>query len=223
MTEPKQRLKIRLLLADDHPVVRAGVRSCLAAIHHFEIVGEAADGQEAVSKAHSLHPDVVVMDTYMPLMNGLQATKVLQREVPEIKVLIHAAQNSPESILEIVRSGARGYVMKDSPPEEMARAIDRLIKGETYYTTDAAHKALEKLAPPPRRRGRRPAPDLSDREIEVLRGIADGKSNREIAAELGIGVRTVETHRERIMDKLNVHNMAGLIKFAIAHGVATLE
>jgi two-component system nitrate/nitrite response regulator NarL len=223
MTEPTPKIKIRLLLADDHPVVRAGVRSCLSTNQHVEIVGEAADGQEAVSKARELHPDVVFMDTYMPLMNGLQATKVLNREVPAIKVLIHAAQNTPESVLEIVRSGARGYVMKNAPPEEMGRAIERVNRGDTYYTTEAAHKALESIAPSPRRRGRRAAPDLSDREVEVLRGIADGKSNREIAASLGIGVRTVETHRERIMQKLNVHNMAGLIKFAIAHGIASLE
>jgi two-component system nitrate/nitrite response regulator NarL len=223
MTEPTPKIKIRLLLADDHPVVRAGVRSCLSTNEHVEIVGEAADGQEAVSKARELHPDIVFMDTYMPLMNGLQATKVLNREVPAIKVLIHAAQNTPESVLEIVRSGARGYVMKNAPPEEMGRAIESVNRGDTYYTTEAAHKALESIAPPQRRRGRRAAPDLSDREVEVLRGIADGKSNREIAASLGIGVRTVETHRERIMQKLNVHNMAGLIRFAIAHGVASLE
>ncbi|SRR5581483_1636693 len=223
MTEPKTKFKIRLLLADDHPVVRAGVRSCLAASAHLEIVGEAADGREAVSKARELHPDIIFMDTYMPNMNGLQATKLLNRESPEMKVLIHAAQDTPESVLQIVRSGARGYVKKDAPPEEMAKAIERLMQGDTYYNTDAARSALERLAPPPRRRGRRAALDLSEREVEVLRGIAEGKSNREIAAELGIGIRTIETHRERIMEKLNIHNMAGLIRFAIANGIVTLE
>src|SRR5581483_10518339 len=208
--------KIRLLLADDHPVVRAGIRSYLANNEHMEIVGEAGDGNEAISKVRELHPDVVFMDTYMPHMNGLEAAKLLNQQVPGIKVIMHCVHNSHECVLQMIRSGARGYVMKTAQPEELAAAIERVNKGDTYYNSEVARIALDEHTRNSRKRGRRATPDLSERELEVLAGIAEGKSNREIGDELGIGVRTIETHRERIMQKLQIHNVAGLIKFAIA-------
>jgi DNA-binding NarL/FixJ family response regulator len=215
--------KIRLLLADDHPVVRAGIRSYLANNQHMEIVGEAADGNEALSKVRELHPDVVFMDTYMPRMSGLEAAKLIHQQVPEVKVIMHCVHNSRECALQIIRSGARGYVMKNAPPEELAAAIERVNKGDTYYTTDVAKQALDEHSKASQKRGRRAAEDLTERELQVLAGIADGKSNREIGEKLGIGVRTIETHRERIMQKLQIHNVAGLIKFAIARGLSNLE
>jgi DNA-binding NarL/FixJ family response regulator len=226
MPEAETAVKIRLLLADDHPVVRAGLRSFFSRNANMEIVGEAADGSEAVSKAQELHPDVVFMDTYMPRMNGLEAAKLLHRQAPEVKVLMHSFQNSHAFMLQVIRSGARGYVPKDASLEEMSKAIEQVNQGETYFKSDEARLAFAEHSsrvPSPSQRGRRAAEDLTEREIEVLRKVAEGKSNREIAADLGIGVRTVETHRERIMLKLQVHNVAGLIKFAIAQGVATIE
>jgi two-component system nitrate/nitrite response regulator NarL len=163
------------------------------------------------------------MDTYMPRMNGLKAAKLLNEEAPEVKVLMHSVDNSHQCVLQIIRSGARGYVLKNAEPEELAQAIERLNQGETYYNSEVARLALDEHTRAAGRRGRHAASDLSEREVEVLSRITDGKSNREIAAELGIGVRTIETHRERIMQKLQIHNVAGLIKFAIANGVASVE
>jgi two-component system nitrate/nitrite response regulator NarL len=223
MSAPQTKMKIRLLLADDYPLVRAGIRSFLSTNENVEIVGEAADGSEAVSKACELQPDVVFMDTYMPRMNGLEAAKRLNEQAPKIKVLIHSVDSSHECVLQIIRSGARGFVLKNAPPEEMAQAIEQVNQGDTYYKSDGAQLAFDAHTQVPKRPGRQAASDLSNREVEVLRKIADGKSNREIAGELGIGVRTIETHRERIMQKLQIHNVAGLIKFAIARGVATIE
>jgi two-component system nitrate/nitrite response regulator NarL len=223
MPETINKIKIRVLLADDHPVVRAGIRSFLSSNDNMEIVGEAEDGREAVSKARELQPDVVFMDTYMPRMNGLEATKVLNQQVPAVKVLMHSVHNSHECVLQIIRSGARGYVLKNGSLEELSQAIERVNQGDTYYNSEVARLALDEHSRNIRRRGRQAASDLSEREAEVLSQIAEGKSNREIAGELGIGVRTIETHRERIMQKLQVHNVAGLIKLAIAHGVAAIE
>src|SRR4051794_35260079 len=223
MSEKENKLKIKLLLADDYPLMRAGLRSCLAKNDRVEIVGEASDGSEAVTKARELRPDVVFMDTYMPNMNGLEATRMLHEQAPGIKVIIHTGYNSHECLLQIIRSGAHGYVMENAPPEEFAEAIERVNQGEKYYNSDVAKVALDEHSRKTQRRGRQASLDLSDREAEVLKGIAGGKSNREIAAELGIGVRTIETHRERIMQKLQIHNVAGLIKFAIARGFATIE
>jgi DNA-binding NarL/FixJ family response regulator len=223
MSETTTKIKIRLLLADDYPLVRAGIRSYFAANENVEIVGEAADGDEAVSKARELQPDVVFMDTYMPRMNGLEAARLLNQQAPKVKVLFHCVDDSHECVLQIIRCGARGFVLKNAPPEEMAQAIERVNQGDTYYKADGDQLAFKEHTQAPKRRGRQPASDLSGREVEVLRGIAEGKSNREIAGELGIGVRTIETHRERIMQKLQIRNVAGLIKFAIARGVATVE
>jgi two-component system nitrate/nitrite response regulator NarL len=223
MTENPNKIKIRLLLADDHPVVRAGVRSYLSANEHVEIVGEAADGEEAVSKARELQPDIVFMDTFMPRMNGFEATKLLHEQAPGVKVLMHSVYNSRDFILQIIRSGARGYVPKSASLDELNRAIEAVNQGETYYNSDVARHVFAEHSRGASGRGRRAALDLSEREVQVLRRIAEGKSNREIAMELKIGVRTIETHRERIMQKLQIHNVAGLIKFAIARGVATIE
>jgi two-component system, NarL family, response regulator NreC len=225
MPDPATNHKIRLLLADDHPVVRAGLRSFLTRNNRMEVVGEAADGSEAVSKAQQLHPDVVFMDSSMPGMNGLEAARLLRRQTPAVKVLMHSFQNGRAFLNQVIESGAQGYVSKDASLEEMAQAIEHVNHGETWFKSDDARLALEEHSRNSRtapHRGRRASADLTDREIEVLGKVAEGKSNRVIAAELGIGVRTVETHRERIMLKLQIHNVAGLIKFAIAKGLATI-
>lgn len=213
--------RIKILVADDHPVVRKGIAACLARQATVEIIGEAADGREAVRKARELKPDLILMDINMPHMSGLAVTELLSREMPGIKVLVLSAQGSTDCVMRIIQSGAHGYVLKDAPTEELMRAIETVHGGQAYFSADVARVALNQFV-----RGQSEAastPQLTNREREVLAQIADGLSNKEIASQLGVGVRTVETHRERIMRKLDIHNVAGLTKFAIAKGLVSLD
>jgi two-component system nitrate/nitrite response regulator NarL len=213
--------RIKLLLVDDHPIVRKGISSCLARQERLTIVGEAADGIEAVRKAKELSPDIVLMDIDMPHMNGLAVTEVLRREMPNIKVLILSMHSNTDYVLRIIQSGARGYILKEASTEELVKAIETVESGEAFFSPDVARVALNQFV-----RGPGDAPStsqLTNREREVLVQIAEGLSNKEIASHLGVGVRTVETHRERIMRKLNIHSVAGLTKFAISKGLITLR
>lgn len=213
--------RIKVLVADDHPVVRKGITSCLARQENLEIIGEAVDGREAVRKARELQPDLILMDISMPHMSGLAVTELLQREMPQIKVLVLSAQGNSDAVIRIIQSGARGYVLKDAPTDDLVRAIETVHRGESFFSPDVARVALNQFI-----RGHTDSsstPELTNREREVLAQIADGLSNKEIASQLGVGVRTVETHRERIMRKLDIHNVAGLTKFAISKGLVSLE
>ena len=213
--------RIKLLLVDDHPVVRRGISSCLARQEHLTIVGEAADGLEAVRKAKELSPDIILMDIDMPQMNGLAVTEVLRRELPMVKVLILSMHSNTDYVLRIIQSGARGYVLKEASTEELVRAIETVESGEAFFSPDVARVALNQFVRGP---GTGPnASQLTNREREVLVQIAEGLSNKEIASHLGVGVRTVETHRERIMRKLDIHSVAGLTKFAISKGLISLR
>jgi len=212
---------IRVLVADDHPVVRKGLSSCLAEASNVTIVGEAFDGQDALRKARQLLPDVVLMDIEMPLLNGLTAADILRKENPSIKVLILSMHNDSDYVMRILQSGARGYVLKQAPTEQLLKAIQSVHAGETFFSPDVARLALNQFVRGP---GEGPhTGQVSAREREVLIAIAEGLSNKEIACRLGVGVRTVETHRERIMRKLNIHSIAGLTKFAIAKNLIPLQ
>jgi two-component system, NarL family, nitrate/nitrite response regulator NarL len=213
--------KIRILIADDHPVVRKGLQSCLARQDVLKIVGEAADGEEALTKALDLKPDVVLLDISMPRKDGLEVTEVLRREAPSVRILILSVHTNREYIFRVIQAGAHGYVSKQAPPEQLAHAIQTVFDGQTYFTPEAAQAALHRLV---QNGGKRePFAQLTAREREVLMLIAQGQSNKEIASKLGIGVRTIETHRERIMRRLDIHSVAGLTKFAIANGLVPLE
>lgn len=211
---------IRLLIADDHPIVRHGICMCLMRQEKIQVVGQAGDGREALTLARQLKPDVVLMDIDMPQMNGLVVTELLRREMPQVKVLIFSMYSNSEYALRIIQCGARGFVLKEAPPEEILRAIEAVHAGTAHFSPDVARVALNQVV---RSKGSAAgASPLSNREQEVLRHLAEGESNKEIAGQLKIGVRTVETHRERIMRKLDIHSIAGLTRFAIAQGIVTL-
>ncbi len=219
-TRSTGKVPIRILIADDHPVVRRGLSACLARHQNLQIVGEAANGQEAVDKARELSPDIILMDVDMPQMNGLTATEILRRELSRIKVLILSMHSQSDYVLRILQSGARGYILKNAAPDDLAKAIETVHAGDNYFSPDVARIALNQFV-----HGAGEGPQvshISNREREVLVAIAEGLSNKEIASRLNVGVRTVETHRERIMRKLNIHTVAGLTKFAIAKGLVSL-
>ena len=219
MSASKQKIKI--LVADDHPVVRKGLQLCLARQERLRLVGEAADGEEALQKALELTPDVVLMDISMPRKDGLTVTGALRKAAPNIKVLILSVHGNREYLFRIIQAGAHGYVSKEATPDELLRAIESVHKGETFFSPEIAQAALSQLV---NNGGKKdPFAQLTSREREVLILIAQGQSNKEIANHLGIGVRTIETHRERIMRRLEIHSVAGLTKFAIANGLISLE
>jgi two-component system nitrate/nitrite response regulator NarL len=202
--------KIKVLIVDDHPVVRKGLQSCLSSKDNLKIVGEASDGNDAVR-----------MDISMPNMDGLAVTETLRKQSPGVKVLVLSMEGKRDAVLRIIKAGARGYVLKDAPPDELVRAIETVQSGEAFFSGPVAQIALNQYVS--ESDDDQPLAKLSEREREVLALIAEGKSNKEIAMHLGIGVRTIETHRERIMRKLDIHSVAGLTKFAIAHGMVSLE
>jgi two-component system, NarL family, nitrate/nitrite response regulator NarL len=217
----KTRSRIRVLLVDDHPVVRKGISSCLARHDHLHIVGEAADGREAVAKAKELLPDIVLLDIDLPQMSGLGVAEVLRKELPNSKVLILSGCERAEYLPRMLQSGARGYVLKGASPEELAKAIEIVTGGECYFSPRIARLAINRVV---QGNGVGPDPkDLTDREREVLVLVAGGLSNKEVSTQLDVGVRTVETHRERIMRKLGIHSIAGLTRFALAKGLITLR
>jgi two-component system nitrate/nitrite response regulator NarL len=213
--------KIKILVADDHPVVRKGLQSCLARVDRLKLVGEASDGEEALKKTRELRPDVVLMDISMPRMNGLAVTEVLRKEAPHVKILVLSVHNNKEYVFRIIQAGAHGYISKEAPPEELLRAIESVHTGEPFFSPEIARAALNQIVTSGGKK--EPFAQLTSREREVLVLIAEGQSNKEIANRLGIGVRTIETHRERIMRRLDIHSVAGLTKFAIANGMISLE
>lgn len=215
--------KIRLLLADDHPVVRKGIESCLARYPHLQIVGEAADGKQAVSKAKELSPHIVLLDIGLPDMDGVAVTERLKKESPQTKVLVLSMQQNKDTLLRLIQAGIRGYLLKDAAPDEIVRAIDSVQAGEAYFSPNVARLALNQYLAGNGQAATSPLSRLTDREREVLTLIAEGLTNKEVASKLDISVRTVETHRERLMRKLEIRSAAGLTKFAIAHGLVSLD
>lgn len=213
---------IRVLVVDDHAVVREGIRSVLERQPGFEVVGEAADGAAALKLAASTNPDVVVLDVSMPGGSGLRTAADLRTQVPEARVLILSMYDNAEYVLEAVRAGASGYLLKDSAATDLRQAVTKVHAGESYFSSAVeAQLTAAKRGEIDRESQSGKLGMLSGREREVLARIARGLTNKEIGTELGISHRTVETHRESLMRKLRIHTVAGLTKFALETGLAT--
>lgn len=227
--------KIRVLIVDDHAILREGIRFLLGAAGDIEVAGEAEDGQDAVEKVAALRPDVVLMDVAMPRMNGIDATRAIKATHPELPVLILSMHDSEEYILPILKAGASGYVLKRAAAQELVSALRAAVAGQTVLHPDVARRVMESLNNP----GARPAPaapplaypsgehpalaPLTDREREVLTLIAQGLTNQEIARRLYISIKTVQAHRANIMEKLDLHDAVELTKFAIRTGLVKLD
>lgn len=217
MTEPT----IRVLVADDHAVVREGIRHVLEREPGFEVVAEAANGSEVLPLAERHRPDVAVLDISMPGESGIQVAAQLRQRLPEIRILILSMYDNAEYVLESVRAGAHGYILKDTAATELRRAIRAVQNGEAFLSPPVASRLTAAVRGELEREARTgDLGSLTAREREVLRGIVGGQTNKEIAAALGISHRTVETHRESLMRKLRIRTVAGLTRFALEAGLA---
>jgi DNA-binding NarL/FixJ family response regulator len=213
--------RITVLLAEDHQIVREGFKSLLEHEDDLEVVGEAETGRQAVQLTRKLRPSVVVMDIAMPLLNGLEATRQIRKDFPETKVLILSAHNDDAYVEQVAALGASGFLVKQTSSHELAAAIRKIHGGETFFSAsvfkrvqDRSRKSLKRDGHPQEKNNR-----LSSREVEVLQLIAEGKANKQVASELGVSFKTVDKHRQHLMSKLNIHDVAGLTRYAIAEGI----
>ena len=203
--------KIRVLLVDDHMLVLDGLQARLELEDNIEIIATASNGLDALERAKETQPDLVLMDVSMPVLNGLEATKRFKAEQPNVKILMLSMHNDKEYILSLIQSGANGYVLKDVSSEELVQAINTVCQGGTYFSSGASDSLFSSASTSPIE-----SEELTKRETAVLKALAAGLSNKEIAQLLDISVRTVETHRQNVKNKLDIHTSAGLIKYALA-------
>jgi len=213
-------MAIRVLLADDHTIVRYSLRRVLESRDSIEVVAEASNGREAVELTRKHAPDVVLMDVAMPEMNGVDATRRILAELPDTRVVALSGHSHERLVADMLTAGARGYLLKDSEPDELVQAIERVAGGGAYLCRAVADVVLTDYV---QRLMKSPASALSAREREVLQLLAEGKSAKEVAAGLGVSVKTVESHRARVMDKLGLHSIAELTKYAIRAGLTSLD
>ncbi len=211
--------KIRVLIADDHAILREGIRALLKLSQDIEVVGEAADGIEAVEQCRRLNPDVVLMDIAMPGLGGLEATLEIKKENSRAKILVLTQYEDREYVRRFFRIGVAGYVLKKAAGSELAAAIRAAHRGGLVLDPDVARQAMEEYGAPAADETTDPYDTLTDREKQVLKLVAEGKSNKEVAELLDISVKTAMTHRQHLMEKLNLHSRTELIKFAIRKGV----
>lgn len=212
---------VRILLADDHGILRAGLRLLLQSIEGFEVVGEAADGREALVLTQKLKPDVVMMDIMMPELNGLDATARIAASSPGTNVVILSMSASEESVLAALRAGAVGYLLKNAPPVELEFALRAASRGETYLCSGVS-KYLVDRAVTRSRVAENSWELLTPRQREVLQLVAEGRTSKEIARKLEISVRTAETHRTQLMEALDIHDVPGLVRYALRKGLISL-
>jgi DNA-binding NarL/FixJ family response regulator len=220
MNSPKMK-PIKTLLADDHTIVREGLRALLAADSAIEVIGEAHNGREAVELTKALKPDVVVMDIAMPLLNGLEATRQILAAMPHTKVLILSAHSDDAYIDRVISVGAVGFLIKQTSAQILAKAIHEVMAGNAFYSPQVSKRLRDHYQKPDKIGGLmiKKATGLTSRELEVIQLVAEGHANKQVAAGLNISIKTVEKHRQHLMDKLNIHDTAGLTRYAIAQGI----
>jgi len=212
--------KISVLLVDDHPVVRQGLRALVEPEEDIEIIGEAENGRQAVALARQAPPDVVVMDVAMPLLNGLEATRQILKGVPGAKVLVLTSYGDEECVEQLMQAGAAGFLVKQSAANDLLNGIREVQRGNAFFSAAIARRLRDQgreaftSGQPGRKAG-----ELTSREAEVLQLIAEGFGNKQIARELSISIKTVEKHRQQVMNKLNIHEVAGLTRYAITKGM----
>jgi DNA-binding NarL/FixJ family response regulator len=224
MNAARSRKQIKVLLVDDHAILREGVHALLAREPDILVVGEAADGQEALEQVTRLKPDVVIMDIVMPRMNGLEATRLITERHPESRVLILSMYDDHEYVVQIIQAGASGYVLKRVVTEDLVRAIREVYAGESFlYPPIAATLIGDYLRVTKGERGDGPGEPLTAREREVLKLIADGHTNQAIAEQLGLSRKTVDSHRANAMRKLDLHDVTEVVKYALRTGMITLD
>ncbi len=213
--------RITVLLAEDHPIVRVGFRALLQHERDIEVVGEAETGRQAVQLTRKLRPAVVVMDIAMPLLNGLEATRQIRRDFPDTKVLILSAHSDDAYVEQVTALGASGFLLKQTSSDNLATAIREVQKGNTFFSPAISKRLHGRKQRSLDREGqfKQKSNRLSSREVEVLQLIAEGKPNKQIAAELGVSFKTVDKHRQHLMAKLNLHDVSGLTRYAISTGI----
>src|SRR5712692_9110020 len=207
-------MPIRVVLADDHVLVRQSLKSLLE--HEgFQVVGEASDGQEALRRIESLHPDIAVMDITMPILNGLEAARELSRRSPKTNTILLTQHSEDQYVSEALAAGVKGYVLKSQVASDLLQAIQQVSRGQVYLSPGVSRAVMEAY----RSKSERPGDPLSARERQVLQLIAEGKSTKDVAALLGISVKTAESHRTRLMQKLDIHETASLVRYAVRRGI----
>jgi two-component system response regulator NreC len=207
-------MTIRVVLADDHVLVRQSLKSLLER-EGFQVVGEASDGQDAVRRVESLHPDIAVMDISMPILNGIDAARELSRSFPKTKSILLTQHDEDQYISEALEAGVKGYVLKSQVASDLVQAIKQVSRGQAYLSPGVSRAVMDAF----RSKSKKPRDPLTARERQVLQLIAEGKSTKDIASLLGISVKTAESHRTRLMRKLDIHETASLVRYAVRRGI----
>jgi NarL family two-component system response regulator LiaR len=224
MTELDTSIVIRVLIVDDHAIVRDGIRSLLSTITDIDVVGEASNGSIAVSQAHRLHPDIILMDLVMPEMDGIEATRQIISRNPDARILVLTSFSTDDKIYPAIKAGALGYILKDSDSEELVRSIREVARGESSIDPKIARKLLREMsAPPPQPEDTSDVDPLTERELVVLKLVAQGKSNQEIAEDLVISEGTVRAHVSNILGKLHLVSRTQATLYALRKGLASLN
>jgi len=216
-------MSVKVLLADDHPIVRQGLRNLLNSEQDFKVVGEASDGLRAIELANQLHPDVLVVDLMMPVLNGLEVIRRTKHSMPSLRIIVLSMQNADAYIVDAFKSGASGYVLKDTGPAELIQAIRDVVAGQRYLSPEISKRLINPYIQQSGEIIDDPYQRLSNREREVLQLTVEGLTSAEIAARLFISSRTAELHRSNFMSKLNLHSQNELVRYALKRGILSLD
>jgi len=216
---------IKILIADDHDLIHNGIYSILKPVKKYKFIGKAMNGEEAVKQAAEFKPDIILMDISMPVMNGIEATKIITKQQPDIKIIALTQHEENEYVMEILKSGGKGYLLKNSTKSEFVNAIDNVQEGKKAFSQKISDQLINDLVvvDDTKEKNLSPGIPLTKREIEIIQKIADDMSNQEIADSLHISLRTVETHRRNLMQKLSVKSVVALLKYAAHHGIISFE